>query len=90
MVFFAYQNISAFPFSINVLSNDFSVKYSSYLLFVHLMSFFLFHQQFQVNDPQTSVEGSQRYWARNSDNNKLHEEFLIPVEENILLLKTAF
>ena len=55
-----------------------------------LMSFFLFHQQFQINDPHTSVEGSQRYSARINDNNELHKEFLIPFEENTVLLKTAY
>ena len=50
------------------------------------MSFFLFDQQFQVNDPHTSVEGSQRHSARMNDNNGLHEEFLIPFEESTLLL----
>jgi hypothetical protein len=45
------------------------------------MSFFLFDQQFQVNDPHTSVEGSQRYSARMDDNNELHEVFLITFEE---------
>ena len=54
------------------------------------MSFFLFDQQFQVNDPHTSVEGSQRYSARINDNNELHKEFLIPFEENTVLLKTAY
>ena len=50
------------------------------------MSFFLFDQQLQVNDPHTSVEGSQRYSARMNDNNELQEGFLIPLEESILLL----
>ena len=45
------------------------------------MSFFLFDQQFQVNDPHTSVEGSQRYSAGIDDNNELHEVFLITFEE---------
>ena len=65
----------------NFLKHDFSVKYSSYLLLVHLMSFFLFDWQFQVNDPHSSVEGSQRYSARMNDNTELHEESLIPFEE---------
>ena len=81
MIFFDYYNVSAFPFSINVLSHDFSVKYSSYLLLVNLMSFFLFDQQFQVNVPHISVEGSQRYSARMDGNNELHEVFLITFEE---------
>jgi len=57
------------------------------------MSFFLFDQQFQVNDPHTSVEGSQRYCARMNDNNKLHEGFLIAFEEipyTFNLVKTGF
>jgi len=45
------------------------------------MSFFLFDQQFQVNDPHISVEGSQRYSARMDGNNELHEVFLITFEE---------
>ena len=44
------------------------------------MSLFLFDQQFQVNDPHTSVEGSQRYSAR-MDDNELHAVFLITFEE---------
>ena len=45
------------------------------------MSFFLFDQQFQVNDPHTSVEGSQRYSARMDDNNELYAVFLITFAE---------
>ena len=65
----------------NFLKHDFSVKYSSYLLLVHLMSFFLFGQQFQINDPHIAVLGPQRYSARMDDNNELHEVFLITFEE---------
>ena len=34
------------------------------------------------------MEGSQRYSVK--INIELHEDFLIPFEENILLLKTAY
>ena len=54
------------------------------------MSFFLFDQQLQINNPHTSVAGSQSYSVKINVNNELHEDFLIPLEENTLLLKTAY
>ena len=56
------------------------------------MSFFLFDQQFQVNDPHISVEGSQRYSARMDGNNELHEVFLITLKKypTFNLVKTGF
>ena len=56
------------------------------------MSFFLFDQQFQVNDPHTSVEGSQRYSARMDDNNELHEVLLITLKNypTFNLVETGF
>lgn len=61
----------------------FSLKYSPYLLLVHLMYFFLFDLQWPISDQQTSVVGSQKYSAKSISNNKPHEDFLIPFKGNI-------
>ena len=53
-----------------------TIKSSSYLLLVHLMSFFLFGHQLQIKDPHTSVEGSQRYSVK--INTQVLEDFLNP------------
>ena len=50
-----------------------------------VLSFFLLDQQLQINNPHTSLEGSQRYSAKINVNNELHEDLLIPFEENTLL-----
>lgn len=65
-------------FYVNIQSNDCIIKYSSYLLLVHLIGFLLFDLENQKNDQHSSVEDSLGDSVKININNELHEDFPIP------------
>lgn len=65
-------------FYVNIQSNDFIIKYSSYLLLVYLIGFLLFDLENQKNDQHSSVEDSLGDSVKININNELHKDFLIP------------
>lgn len=69
--------MSVLPFYTNILSNDFLIKYKSYLLLADLMYLPLSDLHAQINDERMSLGDSQNYSVKMNNKNELHKDFLI-------------